>query len=144
MREAFISQHASSTTAVAEMLALREWVWQEAQQIRAPVFWELSQDYPTTWQLWQEHCTGFVVEYLRENLRWGMHQGLYHPHLDIDFLPRFWVQQISAPPTTGLADPVGLSSVEVRQTIAAHFMAGIITPAGAAVARRLQESPPEY
>lgn len=109
-----------------------------------PVFWELAQDYPATWQLWQEHCTGFVVEYLRDNLRWGMRQELYHSYLDIDFLPRFWVQQISASPTTGMSDSPGLDPVDVRQTIAAHFMAGIITPTGAAVARRLQESPPDY
>lgn len=144
MRAEFARHNTRSTTAVAELLALREWMRQEMGQIQLPVFAELEHSYPATWQLWQDHCNGFLINHIRNNLRWGMVQQLYHPGLDVEFLALLWQQQLRAQSNANVLPTPPLDPIEVRQTIIDHFIAGIVTPAGAFVARRLQERPGEY
>lgn len=144
MRRDFAAQNARSTTAVAELLALREWLRQEMGQVHPLVFQELEEDYPATSQLWQEHCAGFVVNHIRNNLRWGIVQQLYHAHLDADFLARLWLQQMSTRLKSRPSQPPGLNPIEIRQTLADHFLAGIVTTLGAHLTRRIQESPEDF
>jgi hypothetical protein len=58
---------------------------------------------------------------MRHNLRWGMLQELYNPHLDVDALIQQVVQQQDWPPSELLT----------------RLLTAIVTPAGALQVQRL-------
>lgn len=132
---------ANSSTAVEELLALRNWASAEMQRNLAPFFQQLAADYPAGRQRWQAHMASFPLEHLRDNLHWGIAQALYRDGLDVDFLVRLWFHQMS---TLDNAAAVGLEGADMHRTLLEHFLAGIVTPARALVARRLQEAYPFY
>lgn len=129
------------STAVEELLILRNWVSQEMSVSLSPFFQQLAADYPDCRQRWQNHMDSFPVEHLRNNLRWGILQDLYHPALDVEVHVARWfaqVRQLSTP------EAAGIDGAEAHWAMLNVFMADITTPAGALVARRLQEAHPFY
>ena len=133
------------TTAVEELLALRVLVSQKMGQGSTAFFREAEAHYPVAWRQWQAQRSGFMLDYVRTNLRQGIAQELYHEGLDVGFLARLWQQQMRNLRTADAeAEAEGLSPARMHHTLVAHFLAGIVTPAGAYVARRLQEAEPYY
>ena len=141
IQQALLLQKAQSSTAVEEVLALRAWMRQEISQIRDVFFRQLEMHYPGSWQRWLDVRTALLLSHIRGNLRLGIQQELYRESLDVEFLSRLWLQQLNNLRTAGAA---GLEPAEVHHTLLEHFLAGIVTPAGAYVSRRLQEGPPFY
>lgn len=129
------------TTAVEELLALRNWISAEMNVSLSPFFQQLEADYPASRQRWEAHMADFPVEHLRTNLRWGIAQALYHPALDVESQVEHWFEQVR---TLGPPEAAGQDGAEVHRAMLETFLAGIVTPAGALVARRLQEAEPFY
>ncbi|HEX8425425.1 TetR/AcrR family transcriptional regulator [Hymenobacter sp.] len=143
-REELNKQSTYSHTAVEELLTLYAWLQEEQGHMHQQVFQELKLYFPEGWELWQDHCSTFLCNHIRNNLRWGILQGLYHPNLNVELLSRLWLLEMSIgqgaypPQSTWELEPL-----EVQQTLLTHFMIGIMTPAGASLVRRLQEIPSE-
>ena len=70
-----------------------------------------------------------------------MAQGLYQPALDAEKLVREWFEQLRelAPAPAFATEP---DRAERHRALFDKFLAGLVTPAGALVARRLQEAAP--
>lgn len=129
------------STAVEELLALRNWVSSELQHNTGPFFQQLEAQFPTQHQRWHAHMRTFPVAHLRANLHRGVEQGLYHATLDVEAQVASWFAQYDALPTTGEAQA---SAAERHTAMLNAFLATLVTPAGALVARRLQEGAPYY
>ena len=129
------------STAVEELLAVRVLVNQKMAQGNTAFFRDAEAQYPAVWQQWQAQRNGFMFSFVRANLCQGIAQQLYQEDLDVDFLARLWQQQMRNLRT---ADAEFLSPAQMHHTLVAHFLAGIVTPAGAYVTRRLQEAEPFY
>lgn len=129
------------STAVEELLALRNWVSSELQNNTGLFFEQLEAQFPAEHQRWHSHMRSFPVEHLRTNLRRGVQQGLYHASLDADARVNEWFAQFDALQVTG---PAQAEAAERHSTMLNAFLASIVTPAGALVARRLQEAAPYY
>ncbi|GAB2867982.1 TetR/AcrR family transcriptional regulator [Hymenobacter ruber] len=129
------------STAVEELLAVRVLVNQKMAQGNTAFFRDAEVLYPAVWQQWQAQRNAHMFAYVRANLCQGIAQQLYQEGLDVDFLARLWQQQMRNLRT---ADAEFLSPAQMHHTLVAHFLAGIVTPAGAYVTRRLQEAEPFY
>jgi AcrR family transcriptional regulator len=139
--EAFLQHKESSRNAIEEMLAVRTWVRQEMYQSHGLFMGQVEAHYPASWQRWLDFRTGFLLDHVRTNLSWGISQDLYRDNLNVDFLARLWLQQMGSLTT---AAALGLDPAEAHHALVDHFLAGIVTPAGAYVLRRMQEAPPFY
>jgi AcrR family transcriptional regulator len=137
--EELCQHHARSSTAVEELLALRNWASEEMKRSLVPFFQQLAADYPASQLRWQAHMAGFPVDHLRNNLRWGILQDLYRADLDVEAMTRHWFQQ-----TRILRTDAALDRADMHRTLLEQFLGEIVTPAGALVARRLQEAHPFY
>jgi len=130
---------AQSSSAVEELLLLRNWASGEMLPHLRLFFEQLATDYPASHQRWQQHMQGFPVELLRANLHWGVQQGFYHPDLDVEHAVRRWFEH-----TRILRTAVAVEQADMHLALLEQFMAGIVTPTGALVVRRLQEAYPFY
>jgi AcrR family transcriptional regulator len=141
IHEAFQQHKENSRNAIEEMLAVRTWVRQEMYQSQSLFLGQIEAHYPASWQRWLDFRASFLLDHIRTNLNWGINQDLYRDNLNVDFLSRLWLQQMGSLNT---ASALGLDPVEAHHVLVDHFLAGIVTPAGAYVLRRLQEAPPFY
>jgi AcrR family transcriptional regulator len=138
---AFLQHKESSRNAIEEMLTVRTWVRQEMYQSQNLFMGQVEAHYPASWQRWLDFRAGFLLDHVRTNLSWGINEALYRDNLNVEFLARLWLQQMGSLST---ATALGLDPIEAHHTIVDHFLAGIVTPTGAYVLRRLQETPPFY
>ena len=129
-----------SRTAMEELLTLFHWI--EQQQNRQ-FLQELKLHFPEGWQLWLDHWNGFVCNHIRRNLCWGMLQHQYRPDLDVELLSRLWLLEVSFELNTCLHPACGLERAQVQQTMIAHFMTSIATPAGNQMLLGLQVGSPK-
>lgn len=135
-----LRQHrANSSTAVEELLALRNWSSTERKPSLVPFFQQLATNYPAGQRRWQAHLAAFPAEHLRQNLHWGMHQHLYYPTLDVEARVHRWFRTTSI-----LRTAAAIDRADMHRTLLENFLTAIMTPAGAFVARRLQEAAPFY
>ena len=141
IRAELAHHQAHCTTAVEELLMLRNWISAEMSVSLSPFFRQLAAGYPAGQQRWQGYMASFPVEHLRNNLHRGIEQGLYDYQLDIELRVADWFRQVGA---LGTPEATGLELSEARRALMEAFLASIVTPAGALVARRLQEAAPFY
>ncbi|RZK52352.1 MAG: TetR family transcriptional regulator [Hymenobacter sp.] len=141
IRAELARHQAHCTTAVEELLMLRNWISAEMSVSLSPFFRQLAASYPAGQQRWQAYMASFPVEHLRSNLHRGISQGLYDYQLDVELRVAGWFRQVGA---LGTPEATGLELSEARRALMADFLASIVTPAGALVARRLQEAAPFY
>lgn len=134
-------QHLDSTSAVAELLALRRFMQQRIGEAGVLLFQELKMLYPVSWRYFRYVQTSFMQRYLQDNLQRGIREGFYQPGLDAARLSRQWLQQVSALQAAAHS-PAELATV--RYTHLSQFLAAITSPVGAYVSQRLQEAPPYY
>ncbi|MFD2719671.1 TetR/AcrR family transcriptional regulator [Hymenobacter monticola] len=121
----------SSRNAVEELFALCGWAGSALRTSYAAFFQQLEAHFPVAWQRWQEH-TAFPLEHLRNNLLWGVLQDLYQAHADVELQAEHWYQRLST---------VGFETEVQPLLLLADLLAGVVSPAGIAVVRRLQATP---
>jgi AcrR family transcriptional regulator len=109
----------NSSNAVEELLALRDFFTVQTALNSSLFFQQLAVDYPACQERWRMLVADFPADHLRHNLRWGMLQELYNPHLDVDALIQQVVQQQDWPPSelltrllTAIVTPVGSLQVQ--------------------------------
>jgi AcrR family transcriptional regulator len=117
---ATLSQYkARSSNAVEELLALRDFFTAQTALNSSFFFQQLAADYPACQERWRMLVADFPADYLRHNLRWGMLQELYSPHLEMEALLQQVVQQQDWPPSelltrllTAIVTPIGALQVQ--------------------------------
>jgi AcrR family transcriptional regulator len=114
-----------SSNAVKEMLTLRAFFAKQADLTDSPFSQELAADYPACQERWLMHMSGFPADHLRNNMRWGMLQELYHANLEVETLVQQVMQEQSQHPSVFIM----------------HLLAGMVTPAGVLLVQQMTGSP---
>jgi AcrR family transcriptional regulator len=104
-----------SSNAVEELLALRN-IFTEQTVLSSSLFLQqLAADYPACHERLHMLVADFPTDHLRNNLRWGMLQELYSPHLEVETL----LQQVTQ------------QGDQLPGEILTRLLPAIVTPAGA-------------
>ena len=140
-RERLAEHQQQSSSAVEEMLRVRRTLQSLPDEMRGPFLPELAASYPAHHQHLITTRLAGIVAYMQANLTRGIGEGFYRPSLDVAAEVGRWVAQstaaVEAAPNTQV-----LAEVLAAQTT--DFLVRVTSPAGALVARRLQEAAPYY
>lgn len=136
-----LGQRQECNSAVEEILAMRRFFQQQISGTRSLFMQELATHYPAINEVLRHLRSSFTLDYLRENLRRGMGEGYYRPDLVVEEQAHAWLGQVDG--LLGSARSAHELADAQRQQFDT-FLAGISTPLGAFVGRRLQEAPPYY
>ena len=125
----------TATTAIHELLLLRDWLRQQLTAVQPGIFYDLRKYYPAAWQLWLTHKNGYALSRIRANLDRGIREGLFRPEVDVAVLAHLRLSQIEL-----AFDPDSYPNREfdvarVQVTLLDHFLQGILTPHGRAALR---------
>jgi AcrR family transcriptional regulator len=140
-RERLAEHQQHSSSAVEEMLRVRRTLQSLPDEMRGPFLPELAAGYPTHYQHLVTTRLASIVSYMQANLHRGIAEGFYRANLEVAAETEHWVNQSTAavaasPNTRVLAEALAAQTTD--------FLTRVTSPAGALVARRLQETAPYY
>lgn len=137
-----LTQHGpESSNAVEELLRVRRVLQTLPTEMRSLFLRELEADYPLQYQRLRTARLASIVEFMRHNLARGLAEGLYQLQLDVEQEAQQWFAQADA--TVRAATNAQAMAAQLTGQLN-NFLARVSTPAGAYVARRLQETAPYY
>ncbi|TPG59446.1 TetR/AcrR family transcriptional regulator [Hymenobacter nivis] len=140
-RERLAEHQPHSSSAVEEMLRVRRTLQSLPDEMRGPFLPELAASYPAHYQYLITTRLASIISYMQANLHRGIAEGFYRANLEVAAETERWVNQstvaVAASPNTQV-----LAEALAAQTT--DFLARVTSPAGALVARRLQEAAPYY
>ena len=85
----------NTKNAIEEMHLMAEKAIIHIRRMLPNVTFELQKYYPESWQLVENHHTGFLQEVIKENLKRGISEGLYRSDLNLDIIPIFYASKIA-------------------------------------------------
>lgn len=119
-----------SADAVREMLDISAWADKEFSNVHPSIFYDLKKYHPTTWSLFSEHKSTFILEQITKNLRRGIAEGLFRADLDVEVLARLNLAQIELAFDPDLYPPAQFSPLRVNKVFDEHFLLGVATLKG--------------
>jgi AcrR family transcriptional regulator len=119
-----------SADAVREMLDISAWADQQFSNVHPSIFYDLKKYHPTTWSLFSEHKSTFILEQITKNLRRGIAEGLFRADLDVEVLARLNLAQIELAFDPDLYPPAQFSPLRVNKVFDEHFLLGVATLKG--------------
>lgn len=140
-RQQLMQHGPESSNAVEELLRVRQVLQALPTEMRSLFLRELEADYYPHYQRLRTARQASIVEFMRRNLARGLAEGLYQTQLDVEQEAQQWFAQSDA--TVRVAINAQAMAAQLTGQLN-DFLARISTPAGAYVARRLQETVPYY
>lgn len=140
-QERLVEHQQQSSSAVEEMLRVRRTLQSLPDEMRGPFLPELAASYPAHYQHLITTRLASIAGYMQANLQRGIMEGFYRTKLDVATETERWIAQSTAaveaaPNTQVLAEALAAQTTD--------FLTRVTSPAGALVARRLQEAAPYY
>lgn len=136
-----LAQRQECSNAVEELLAMRRLLHQQTSDTSSLFMQELAASYPVLNQGLQQLRATFTFDYLVENLERGLIEGYYRSDVGVQEQANTYLQQAD---TVVQAARTSAELTEGLHTQLSEFLAGIVTPLGSYIVRRLQETPPYY
>jgi AcrR family transcriptional regulator len=90
-QEAINFIRSQSENAISEMLAISKHLTTVLRQLRPSTVYDLQKYYRSAWKLIENHHRNHVYSVIRQNLVWGMEEGLYRKNLDPEIIARLYV-----------------------------------------------------
>jgi hypothetical protein len=119
-----------SDNAIHELIQSMKYMRQFFARINPSMFYDMKKYHPAAWNVFREFKEKELAEFVEENLRKGMKQGLYRDNLKIKILARLRLQEIELALDPKAFPPDDFNIVDVQLTIMEHFIQGVVTLKG--------------
>ena len=81
----------------------------------------------------------FLMDMIRQNLEWGIKEGLYREDINVDVISRFRLESMMLPFDINIYPPAKFNLLTVMQEIIQHFVYGIVTIKGYKMAQKYSQ-----
>lgn len=116
--------------AIEELLGLMDMTKRISQKIHPSIFHDVQKYHPDSWELWQAHKYGFLLNNIKLNILRGVAEGLYRGDLDVDIMSRMRLGMVELAYDNMLFPPHDFSLEKVQLEMLEHYMLGIATIKG--------------
>ncbi|MBA3827719.1 MAG: TetR/AcrR family transcriptional regulator [Taibaiella sp.] len=120
----------SSENAIEAMVQMLAFMDKMNKQINPMALLEMQRYYPEAYAIFRSQLETNDVGMIRENIIWGMEDGLYRPEINTDLMARYRLETslLILQPNLLVSQRSDLMSVALE--IGEHFLYGIMTPRG--------------
>jgi AcrR family transcriptional regulator len=94
-KEAMADIRRQSSDAIEEILKIGKYVIEELRQLSPTTVFDLQKYYRITWKQMDALHQRHVYAIIRENIEWGMQQGLYRGDMNPDIIAKLYVGKTS-------------------------------------------------
>ncbi len=125
--------------AIEEIFFTIDRILEEFNNMNPTLLHDLEKFHFKAYQRFRNHKDKFLLEMIRNNIDWGMQDGLYRPDLDADILSRFRIESLMIPFNVAVFPPAKYSLAHTSEIIIEHFIYGMATLKGHKLIQKYKE-----
>jgi AcrR family transcriptional regulator len=116
--------------AIEEIFLTIDQIIDQLGNLNPMVLYDMEKFHIRAYQRFMEHKNKFLLQIIRNNLEWGVKEGLYRSDIDVDVLSKFRLETIMIPFNIDLFPPSKYKLTDVTKIIIEHFVFGIASTKG--------------
>jgi AcrR family transcriptional regulator len=119
-----------SADAIQEILSAMKIMSAMMNKIAPTVFYDLQKYYKNSWKSFTDFKNHQMCDFIEENLRRGIRQGLYRKELNLKIMARLRLEELQLGFNPEVFPPDRFNIFEVQLSMMEHFLHGIVTLKG--------------
>lgn len=116
--------------AVHEIFITMERILEDFANMNPMVLYDLEKFHHTAYRRFREHKDQFLYKVVRDNIEWGIKDGLYRQDLDVDVMTRFRLESMMIAFNVTLFPPGKYNLGDITRQFLLHFIYGLATIKG--------------
>jgi AcrR family transcriptional regulator len=113
--------------AVHEIFLNIDMVQELMAEMNPTIFYDLEKFHPAAFQKLYEHKNKYMFKTIRENLEWGIKEGLFRAELDTDVMTKLRIETMFLPFNQDVFPYNKYNLAEVEKQSLEHYLYGIAT-----------------
>jgi hypothetical protein len=100
---------------------------------------DLEKYHPNTFNKFRKHKNEFMYKVVRDNLEWGIKDGIYRPEIDVDVITRFRLESMFLPFNLLLFPQGKYNITRIEEELMLHYVYGLATIKGHKLIEKYQK-----
>lgn len=130
MEQECVSCRSGALDAVHEFFITVERIMEQFSNMNPMLLYDLEKFHFKAYQRFREHKDKFLLKVIRDNIEWGVRDGLYRPDLDIDVLSKFRIESMMTAFNVSVFPPGKYNLGRTTHIILENFVYGLATLKG--------------
>jgi TetR/AcrR family transcriptional regulator, cholesterol catabolism regulator len=119
-----------SDNAVEELFKAMDMVEEMFSNMNPSVIYDLQKYHAKAFEVFLKHKNKYLYNVIRENLQWGIKEGLYREELNIDLIASFRLECMMMPFDPSFLQRNKTSIAQTEHALTEHYLFGIVTLKG--------------
>ena len=133
------SCRSEAKNAIEEIFFTVDRILDEFNNMNPTLLHDLEKFHFRAYQRFRNHKDKFLLEMIRNNIEWGMQDGLYRPDIDADILSKFRIESLMIPFNVSVFPPAKYNLAHTSEIIIEHFIYGIASVKGHKLIQKYKE-----
>ena len=116
--------------AIHEIFITMERIVDELSNMNPMVLYDLEKFHYKAFQHFKEHKDKYLVKIVRNNIEWGISQGLYREDVNVDVMSKFRMESMMIPFNVSVFPPGKYNLATISEMIIENFIYGLATIKG--------------
>lgn len=116
--------------AIHEIFITMERIVDELSNMNPMVLYDLEKFHYKAFQHFKEHKDKYLVKIVRNNIEWGISQGLYREDVNVDVMSKFRLESMMIPFNVSVFPPGKYNLATTSEMIIENFIYGLATIKG--------------
>ncbi len=119
-----------SSDAIHEIFLTMVQISEELSNMNPMLLYDLEKFHYKGFQRFREHKDKFLGKVVKDNIEWGIREGIYRDDIDVEVMSRFRLESMMVPFNIQVFPPGRFNVAEVTTMLLEHFIYGIATLKG--------------
>lgn len=116
--------------AIHEIFITMERIVDELSNMNPMVLYDLEKFHHKAFQHFKEHKDKYLVKIVRNNIEWGISQGLYREEVNVDVMSKYRLESMMIPFNVAVFPPGKYNLATISEMIIENFIYGLTTIKG--------------
>ena len=116
--------------AIHEVFLAMDMVKEMFEKLHPGLLHDLEKYHPKTFIKFRKHKDEFLYKTVRQNIEWGIEDGVYRPGIDTDVLTKFRLESMFLPFNLIVFPQSKYNITRIEEEIMEHFVHGLATIKG--------------
>lgn len=116
--------------AIHEIFITMERIVDELSNMNPMVLYDLEKFHYKAYQQFKEHKDKYLVKIVRNNIEWGISQGLYREDVHVDVMSKYRLESMMIPFNVSVFPPGKYNLATISEMIIENFIYGLATIKG--------------
>ncbi len=125
-----VSCRQDAKNAIHEIFITMERIMEEFNNMNPMVLFDLEKFHFNSFRRFKDHKDKFMAQIIRNNIEWGIKDGLYRHEINLDVLSKFRIESMMLPFNVTVFPPGKYNLASLSEEIILHFVYGLATVEG--------------